>query len=313
MDILYIVPYVPNLIRVRSYNFIRYLSEGGNRVQVMTLWTSDRDYKEVGTLQDECYRVKAKKLSRVRSLYNCVGAIPSGIPLQAVYSWQPALAKSIIEEIKTKSDGRKFDVIHIEHLRGVKYGVYLNEYFARDTTQIPVIWDSVDSISSLFRQSSNKSRMVLNRWIARFELKRTEIYEKWLVGQFDHTIVTSESDRNAFLDLSLDDNSGNPISVLPNGVDLRYFSPGEEANREQATLVISGKMSYHANISMVFELVDNILPLVWEKRPDTKLWIVGKDPPRDIIALGKHQNIIVTGTVEDIRPYLQRAQWPLLL
>jgi hypothetical protein len=29
MDILYVVPYVPNLIRVRPYNLIRHLSDAG--------------------------------------------------------------------------------------------------------------------------------------------------------------------------------------------------------------------------------------------------------------------------------------------
>ena len=66
-------------------------------------------------------------------------------------------------------------------------------------------------------------------------------------------------------------------------------------------------MSYHANVSMVFELIDHILPKVWEVRPDLKLWVVGKDPTREIIRLGSRPNVIVTGTVDDIRPYLQQA------
>jgi glycosyltransferase involved in cell wall biosynthesis len=66
-------------------------------------------------------------------------------------------------------------------------------------------------------------------------------------------------------------------------------------------------MSYHANISMVMYLVEQIMPLVWERRADVKLWIVGKDPTRDILALGEHANITVTGTVPDLRPYLRQA------
>jgi glycosyltransferase involved in cell wall biosynthesis len=34
---------------------------------------------------------------------------------------------------------------------------------------------------------------------------------------------------------------------------------------------------------------------------------VGKDPTSEITALGNHPNITVTGTVDDIRPYLQKA------
>ena len=38
-----------------------------------------------------------------------------------------------------------------------------------------------------------------------------------------------------------------------------------------------------------------------------KLVIVGKDPPREIRALASESGIKVTGTVEDVRPYLQGA------
>jgi glycosyltransferase involved in cell wall biosynthesis len=101
--------------------------------------------------------------------------------------------------------------------------------------------------------------------------------------------------------------NGEIISVIPNGVDLNYFSPNENLARERATLVFSGKMSYHANITMVLYLIREIMPIIWTERPDVKLWIVGKDPPREILNLGDQPNITVTGFVEDIRPFLQRA------
>jgi polysaccharide biosynthesis protein PslH len=66
-------------------------------------------------------------------------------------------------------------------------------------------------------------------------------------------------------------------------------------------------MSYHANVAMVMHMVNEIMPLVWEHQPETRLTIVGKDPPREIKALDQRPSISVTGTVPDIRPYLQQA------
>jgi glycosyltransferase involved in cell wall biosynthesis len=63
-------------------------------------------------------------------------------------------------------------------------------------------------------------------------------------------------------------------------------------------------MSYHANISMVKYLVNEIMPRIWKVRPTARLYIVGKNPPSDIKQLEKNPLITVTGTVEDIRPYL---------
>jgi glycosyltransferase involved in cell wall biosynthesis len=124
---------------------------------------------------------------------------------------------------------------------------------------------------------------------------------------FDHVLVTSSTDRKALLGLVPAGKRPAPISVLPNGVDLEYFHPNAEYQREPDTLLFSGKMSYHANASMVRYLATKIMPRIWEKRPTAKLYIVGKDPSADIRDLGKHPLITVTGTVGDIRPFLWRA------
>ncbi|MEE9188722.1 MAG: glycosyltransferase, partial [Anaerolineales bacterium] len=97
------------------------------------------------------------------------------------------------------------------------------------------------------------------------------------------------------------------VEVLPNGVDLGYFSPAENGERDDQTVVLSGKMSYHANISMVVGFIEDIMPLVWEKRPGVKVWLVGKDPSPRVLAYAQYPNIQVTGTVDDMRPYLTKA------
>jgi hypothetical protein len=87
----------------------------------------------------------------------------------------------------------------VEHLRGAQYGLYLKNRLEKEGLATPVIWDSVDSISHLFRQAMVRSRSALSRGITRFELKRTEPYETWLTTQFDHTLVTSGLDRSALV------------------------------------------------------------------------------------------------------------------
>ena len=90
------------------------------------------------------------------------------------------------------------------------------------------------------------------------------------------------------------------ITVLSNGVDLEYFHPNLDVQRDAETLVFSGKMSYHANISMVNYLAAEIMPRIWQKRPSVQLMIVGKDPTAEIRALSVDPRITVTGTVNDI-------------
>ncbi len=191
----------------------------------------------------------------------------------------------------------------MEHLRGSEYGVNLLKW--REKAPVPpIVWDSVDSISYLFRQASAQSKQGFGRYVTRFDLSRTERREGWLTAQFDQVLVTSQKDREALLELS---GGQGQVAVVPNGVDLEHFQPGAFAVREAETLVVSGKMSYHANVSMVLFLAQQVMPRVWAARPQVKLWIVGKDPTAEIRTLGEHPNITVTGTVDSLLPYLQKA------
>jgi len=303
MKIAYIVPYVPNKIRTRPYNLISHLSKLGHDVVLFTLGSGESDFADAEHMKTICKQVYYYAQPTWRSLINSVAALPSQKPLQTVYSWNPDFAKQIKTIIESGARRLHFDLIHVEHLRGSAYGVFLESIFP-DT---PIIWDSVDSISHLFEQASKQSGSLFGKIITRLELERTRKAEGDLVCQFDRVLVTSATDRNALIKLVPGGKKPATISVLPNGVDLEYFTPNESVQRGPATIVFSGKMSYHANISMVKYLVGEVMPKVWESRPETKLVIVGKDPPSDINSLAADSRITVTGTVKDIRPYLWQA------
>ncbi len=307
MKILYIVPYIPNPIRVRPYNLIRFLAERGHAVTLATVASEQQELDEFDSMQSYINNSRLAVMPRWRSLWNSLKALPGSIPLQAVYSWKPEFATQLVHLFKHADGKIPFDIIHVEHLRGVLYGLHLKRALEKMDIHVPVVWDSVDCISHLFRQASHQSATRRSRWLTRFELARTESYEHWLSRQFDRVIVTSKTDKQAFLSLIGSPDHDQPISVLQNGVDLDYFVPNPDVVRETNTLVISGKMSYHANVSMVLNFAHELLPLIREKIPTIKLIVVGKDPPRAIRALARESGIRVTGTVEDVRPYLLGA------
>jgi len=308
MKILFVVPYVPSLIRVRPFNLIRALTARGHRLTVLTLFSSEAELGAVEELRKCAHQVIALPMPAWRSLYNCLLTLPTSDPLQAAFSWQPELAREIDRMLG--NGGGEFDVVHIEHLRGVRYGLHARAANGSNNgsgRRPPVVWDSVDSITHLFRQAAGSSRKRLSRWLTRFELGRTEPYEGSLVERFARTLVTSNADREAFVQSPYFRGDPERITVLPNGVDLDYFTPNPEVERSPDTLVISGKMSYHANINMVLHFVRDILPRIWNTRPDVKVWIVGKEPPVEIQRLGQDPRIKVTGMVPDLRPYLNQA------
>ncbi len=303
MRILYIVPYVPNQIRIRPYSLLKGLRERGHQVTLATLWSSNADRLQLEALKSSGLNVIAAPLPRSKSLLNALQALPSQTPLQSVYCWQPRLLQAV-QPLVARA---QFEIIHVEHLRGANYGLALQN------AGIPVVWDSVDCISYLFEQAAVRSRSLFGKWITRLELGRTRSCEGRLAHRFDTVLVTSEVDRQALIRLAQQVQPEHAsaflpgkVRVLPNGVDQGYFSPNGR-HRDTETLVLSGKMSYHANVTMALHLVQDIMPLVWAQRPQVKVSIVGQNPPPAVKKLCKDPRVTVTGFVPDMRPYLQQA------
>ncbi|MFB3904155.1 MAG: glycosyltransferase family 4 protein [Acidobacteriota bacterium] len=310
MRILFIVPYTPTRIRTRPLHLIRALIEAGHELTVVTLWTTAEELREFLEIIENRSLVLCEEMSRVRSMRNCFRGLVSRVPLQASYSWKPTLAQRLAA-LLTAQD---YDVVHVEHLRGARYVLRVQEVLlGQGKSQIPVVWDSVDCISALFEQAARESRSLFSRSVARLELGRTRRYEGRLVRRVDRVVVTSEIDRSKLLHLASrfaprNGSSGDlktRITVVPNGVDLDYFHP-LDGERERAALVVSGKMSYHANETAVVAFIREAMPRIWAERPDVQLWVAGKDPSRRIREL-KSDRVVITGTVPDIRPFLQHA------
>ena len=327
MKILFIVPYTPTLIRVRPYALLRTLVRRGHSITLATLWQNEQERHALGTLEALGIEVIAQPLSRVRSLWNCAWALPSQAPIQAAYCWQPHFAQQLRQLIHQRS----FDLIHVEHLRGARYALHLQQGAASAGKTTPIIWDSVDCISHLFTQAAERSRSRAGRLMTHLELARTRRYEGWLLRQFDQVLVTSASDREALLALAARSCAATAknamrkglreqdqrtdigsVAVLPNGVDLDgFYQTG--ARKAEKTLVFSGKMSYHANVTAALYLVQEIMPQVWASDPTVRVQLVGKDPPAQIRALATGEasshadQVVVTGEVPDMQPYLSRA------
>jgi glycosyltransferase involved in cell wall biosynthesis len=276
MRILYITPYVPSL------------------VTVLSLQSTEQEKRDADELRSCCHHVEMVKLTRQQSLLNCFKALPTMTPLQAAYCHSPAMQRLIGRALREE----QLDVVHVEHLRGAHFG--------NAVVGVPKVYDSVDCISLLFEKALHLAPSLASRLVARLDLGRTRQYEGRLISQYDKVLVTSPQDKEALLELDGHSEQEKKIAVLPNGVDLEYFAPAN-GDRAPETLVFSGKMSYHANVAAASHLVQEVMPLIWARRPGVKLEIVGNNPPQAICALAKGDRVCVTGFVPDLRSYLARA------
>ncbi len=294
MRILFVIPYTPTAIRVRPYSFVRFLAQRGHTVILATLWESDAEQQALQQLGSEGIQVLSAPLIRSQKIRNMLHGWQRGLPIQAAFCESPALLEQIQHFLKQQP----VDVIHVEHLRGATYGLALLRQ-----QSAPVVWDSVDCITHLFEQAATHSRSLTGRLMTRLELKRTRRYEAWLTRQFSQVLVTSANDQAALKALAPRDTD---IQVVANGVDLAYFTQDSNPYTPN-TVIYSGKMSYHANVTAALFLAQEIMPLVWQRKPNVRLIIAGSKPPKSIRQLTKDARIHVTGYVDDLRRPLRQA------
>lgn len=292
MRILFLSPYVPSRVRIRPYSWIRALAELGHEVHLVALRPPEDAWAPTDDLRAVCRAVDTIALTRSRTLLNGLLTLPTRNPLQLAYAHSPAAGR----HVRHLAASRSFDVVHVEHLRGVQ--------LAGAVHGLPTVWDAVDSISALFLETMRQAPGRGQRAMARLDLTRTRRFEARAPFLFDRTVVTSPADRSAFAELAGPDAAAR-LQVVPNGVDTGYFQPRRSDARD--AVVFTGKLSYHANAAAVLRLVRDVMPHVWRRRPGVPVIVAGKDPPEMIRALASDARITITGYVDDLRPVFARA------
>src|ERR1700694_4941374 len=120
-------------------------------------------------------------------------------------------------------------------------------------------------------------------------------------ARFDGCVITSERER-AVIDAHL---PRKPTAAVLNGVDLEHFQPST-APADPSTILFTGSLDYRPHTAAVLSFAREIFPQVLRARPDATLIGVGMRPPPEITALAG-PNVVLTGSVPDVRPYLRRA------
>lgn len=144
------------------------------------------------------------------------------------------------------------------------------------------------------------------------DLLKVRHYETTIIRQFDLITVVSpveELEVRARV-------PGARIALVPNGVDVERFQPGEASlgvsdclpSRRADTILFLGNLSYEPNQDAVRYFLADIWPLIRRARPTAHFVLAGKDPPpwmRQVHEDGGH--VTVTGTVDDVRPLYRAA------
>jgi polysaccharide biosynthesis protein PslH len=159
--------------------------------------------------------------------------------------------------------------------------------------------------AEIWRRHAETKASVAARWLYRLQHKRMLRFEADTLSRFDGILAVSDADRNSFVRL-YPDVASKPIWVVRTGVDTEYFMPSPIDTTPEPHLVFTGSMDWLPNEDAMAHFCRDILPLIREQEPNVRLSIVGRAPTPLVRALAS-ESIDVTGTVDDVRPYMRNS------
>ncbi len=297
-NLLYLVhrlPYPPNKgDKVRSYHLLRHLI-ARHRVFLGTFIDDPEDEAHLDTVRAMCAGLHVERLHPLRARLRSLAGLLGDEALTLGYYRSAGLRRWVRQTVERE----RIDAAVVFSSSMVPYA---------DDLGLPVLIDFVDVDSAKWTAYAGQHRWPLS-WLYRREGVRLLAFERAAAARATHSFFCTRKETDLFLGLAPE--CAGTVEPLGNGVDAEYFSPDPAraspfAPEEQRPVVFTGAMDYWPNVDAVTWFVQDILPALRERWPALRLHIVGRNPTPAVRALAGNA-VNVTGTVPDVRPYLQHA------
>ena len=282
--------------RIRTYNMLRALRRD-HRVTYVTLddgAAAPDAVERAAEYADELVRVPFRTAPKrsprfyAELLANAFSRIP-----YAVAKYRSAPLRRAILDLVSRGD---VDVVVCDFL-----APSLN---VPERLPVPTVLFQHNVEAMIWRRHAEVARGAVARRYFREQWRRMEAFERAECRRFDHVIAVSPEDRDTFRNAY----GVTDATDVPTGVDVEFFRPAGGIAREPRDLVFTGSMDWLPNEDGILWFVDEILPRIRARIPGASLTIVGRNPPVRIRAFAARDSLVrVTGTVADVRPFIERA------
>lgn len=298
-NILYLVhrlPYPPNKgDKVRSYHLLKHLLKQ-HRVFLGTFIDDPEDSAHIPTLQAHCAGLHVARLNPKFAKLRSLNGLLANEALTLRYYRDAGLRDWVDSVCRSE----RIDAC-------VVFSSAMAQY-VDSQRRMPLLIDLVDVDSAKWTQYAPKHRWPMS-WIYGREGRLLLNYERQIVSKAARSFLVTEAEVNLFRKLAPE--CGIRVDAMCNGVDADFFSPSPERStpfqQDEIPIVFTGAMDYWPNIDAVTWFVAEVLPGLVKHLPPLRFYIVGRSPTPEVLTLaGEH--VVVTGTVPDVRPYLQHAR-----
>lgn len=287
------IPYPPNKgDKIRSYHLLQHLRKHF-KVYLGTFIDDEQDWQYVNHVnslcEETCFIRLDPLLARMRSLIYLFSSMPLSLP----YYRSSKLSNWVSNQLSSGT---------IKHT--VVFSSAMAQYISETDIACSVI-DFVDVDSDKWSQYAS-TKVWPQKWVYQREADLLLEYEKYVTKKCSYATFVSEKEAALFKQLSPE--VENKITYFNNGVDTEYFSPSQNfANPYKPgtrVLVFTGAMDYWPNVDAVRWFAAELFPAICTKIPDLEFYIVGARPTKTVLELSAIPGVVVTGSVDDVRPYL---------
>ena len=121
--------------------------------------------------------------------------------------------------------------------------------------------------------------------------------------RYDRVIAITDHDREVF---AAELAGGPPVHVVGMGLELSDWDPAavEPADPRPKRVTFYGNMTNESNQRGARHLLDDLLPAVRQTHPDVSPLLLGAGTPQELRDEAENHGAVVTGFVEDVRPWL---------
>ena len=280
--------------RLILYHLARNLAARGHQLDLLALYDREDDALPAARapyagLFRHIDLIREQPRALLSLLYRLL--LPAArFPDSPAAAWSPPLWRAIAKRLSST----QYDVVHLFG------GVQVYEY-AHLLRQTPTLITPYESYSLYLSRALAASSSALHKRGLQLQRAMARRYESFMFTPYEHVVVVSEADRDELRDI----NPALPLEVIPNGIDLDYFAP-TNTPREPYILLFTGNFEYAPNVDAALFLVQDILTRVRAHLPEARLYLVGNAPPPTLTTLA-NDHVIITGRVDDVRPYLAQA------
>jgi sugar transferase (PEP-CTERM/EpsH1 system associated) len=296
--LLYLVhrlPYPPNKgDKVRSYHLLKHLA-GRHRVFLGTFVDDPQDEIHVDTVREYCADMYVARINpRLAKLMSLSGLVNNSALTLSYY--RNAGLQSWVDR-----------TVREQQVDAVVIFSSVMAQFVQGFPNVRKLVDFVDVDSLKWSQYAPQHRWPMS-WLYRREGKRLLAFERSVAVQASRSFFVTQAESELFCGLAPE--CAGTVEAMCNGVDADYFSPQHELpvpfDSQELPLVFTGAMDYWPNVDAVTWFAKEILPTLLQRSPAVRFYIVGRNPTAEVQALASKQ-VVVTGTVPDVRPYLRYA------